>query len=139
MLYSHEGRGVSFLAEPLKQMPATILVVDDNPDLGLTLKMALELEGYSAQHASTGVQALELQRQKPADVVLTDIFMPESDGFELIATVRREFPQTRIIVMSGGAQKLKQDYLSSAELIGVDATLQKPFEVTDLLKVLKSF
>jgi CheY-like chemotaxis protein len=120
-------------------MAATILVVDDNPDLGLTLKMALELEGYSAQHASTGTQALELQRQKPADVVLTDIFMPDSDGFELIATVRREFPETKIIVMSGGAQKLKQDYLSSAQLIGVDATLQKPFEVTDLLKVLKSF
>ena len=119
-------------------MAATILVVDDNPDLGLTLKMALELEGYSAQHASTGSQALAMQRQNPADVVLTDIFMPESDGFELIATVRREFPETKIIVMSGGAQRLKQDYLSSAELIGVDATLQKPFEMETLLETLKA-
>ena len=119
-------------------MAANILVVDDNPDLGLTLKMALELEGYSARLATTGAQALAAQRQAPCDVVLTDIFMPDTDGFELIATVRREFPGTKIIVMSGGGQKLKQDYLSSAQLIGVDATLQKPFEVTELLKLLKN-
>lgn len=120
-------------------MAANILVVDDNPDLGLTLKMALELEGYKAELATTGAEALALQRQKPAGVVITDIFMPDSDGFELIATVKREFPETRIIVMSGGGQRLKRDYLSSAELMGVDATLQKPFEITELLKVLKTF
>ena len=79
-----------------------------------------------------------MQRQKPADVLITDIFMPDSDGFELIATVRREYPETKIVVMSGGGQKLKRDYLSSAELIGVDATLQKPFEINDLLEVLKT-
>ena len=123
----------------MEQMPANILVVDDNPDLGMTLKMALELEGYKAELATTGAQALALQRQSPASVVITDIFMPDSDGFELIATVKREFPATRIVVMSGGGQRLKRDYLSSAELMGVDATLQKPFEISDLLKVLKTF
>jgi DNA-binding response OmpR family regulator len=120
-------------------MAAKILVVDDNPDLGMTLKMALELEGYPTELATTGTQALALQRQNPASVVITDIFMPDSDGFELIATVKREFPATRIIVMSGGGQRLKRDYLSSAELMGVDATLQKPFEINELLKVLSGF
>ena len=120
-------------------MAANILVVDDNPDLGLTLKMALELEGFKAEVASTGSEAIALQRQRPADVLITDIFMPDSDGFELIAAVRREYPETKIVVMSGGGQKLKRDYLPSAELIGVDATLQKPFEINDLLKVLKTF
>ena len=120
-------------------MATKILVVDDNPDLGLTLKMALELEGYKAELATTGTQALALQRQKPAEVVITDIFMPDSDGFELIATVKREFPDTRIVVMSGGGQRLKRDYLTSAELMGVDATLQKPFEINDLLQVLRGF
>jgi DNA-binding response OmpR family regulator len=120
-------------------MATNILVVDDNPDLGQTLKMALELEGYKAELATTGSEALALQRQAPAHVLITDIFMPDSDGFELIATVRREYPETRIVVMSGGGQKLKRDYLTSAELIGVDATLQKPFEITELLKLLKGF
>jgi DNA-binding response OmpR family regulator len=121
------------------QMAANILVVDDNPDLGLTLKMALELEGFQVELATTGGQALALQRQKPAAVVITDIFMPDTDGFELIATIKREFPATRIVVMSGGGQRLKRDYLTSAELIGVDATLQKPFDIVDLIKVLKAF
>ena len=120
-------------------MATTVLVVDDNPDLGTTLKMALELEGHAVALATTGAQALALQRQKPAAVMITDIFMPDTDGFELIATIKREFPATRIIVMSGGSQRLKRDYLSSAELIGVDATLQKPFEVADLLDLLKRF
>jgi DNA-binding response OmpR family regulator len=120
-------------------MAANILVVDDNPDLGMTLKMALELEGYPVELATTGTQALAMQRQKPAGVVITDIFMPDTDGFELIGTIRREYPETRIVVMSGGGQRLKRDYLSSAELMGVDATLQKPFDIDDLLKVLKSF
>jgi two-component system catabolic regulation response regulator CreB len=66
-------------------MAAHILVVDDNPDLGLTLKVALELEGFNAEVASTGSEAIALQRQNPADVLITDIFMPDSDGFELIA------------------------------------------------------
>ncbi len=101
--------------------------------------MALELEGYSARFVTTGKEALALQQRQPADVVLTDIFMPDSDGFELIATVRRDFPGTRIVAMSGGGRKLKRDYLPSAELAGVDATLQKPFEIADLLKVLESF
>jgi CheY-like chemotaxis protein len=117
----------------------TVLVVDDNADLGQTLKMALELEGYSARFASTGKEALVLQQSQPADVVLTDIFMPDSDGFELIATVRRDFPRTRIVAMSGGGRKLKRDYLPTAELAGVDATLQKPFEIADLLALLTKF
>ena len=120
-------------------MAANILVVDDNPDLGMTLKMALELEGYRAEVATTGSEALVRQRQNPAQVVITDIFMPDSDGFELIATVKREFPKTRIVVMSGGGQRVKRDYLSSAELMGVDATLQKPFEIDELLNVLRGF
>jgi len=118
----------------------SILVVDDNPDLGLTLKMALELEGYKAELATTGTQALELQRQKPAEVVITDIFMPDSDGFELIDAVRRDHPGIRIVVMSGGTRRLKGgEYLSSAKLMDVDATLQKPFEIPELLKLLKTF
>ncbi len=119
--------------------PKSVLVVDDNTDLGLTLKMALELEGFPTRLASTGSEALALQRRQPADVVLTDIFMPDSDGFELIATVRRDFPATRIVAMSGGGRRLKRDYLPSAELAGVDATLQKPFEIADLLALLRKF
>jgi CheY-like chemotaxis protein len=114
-----------------------VLIVDDDADMRLTLKLALELEGYAVVEAANGREAVEQQRNAPSDVVLTDIFMPESDGFEAIDALRRDFPAVKVIVMSGGAQLAKRDYLPDAELMGADATLQKPFDIDQLLKTLK--
>jgi CheY-like chemotaxis protein len=119
-------------------MSRRILVVDDDADMRLTLRMALELAGYTVEDAANGREAIECQRRQPADVLITDIFMPDADGFEAIDIFRREFPQTRIIVVSGGAQFTKRDYLPDAELIGADATLQKPFEIDALLAKLRT-
>src|SRR5688500_13594774 len=119
-------------------MSKRILVVDDDADMRLTLRMALELAGDTVEDAANGREAIERQRREPADVLITDIFMPDADGFEAIDAFRREFPQTRIIVVSGGAQFTKRDYLPDAELIGADATLQKPFEIDTLLAKLRT-
>ena len=115
-----------------------LLVVDDDADMRLTLKLSLELAGYAVEVAANGREALEVQRMRPANVLITDIFMPDADGFEAIDSFRREFPGTRIVVVSGGAQFTKRDYLPDAALIGVDATLQKPFEIEALLETLKA-
>jgi len=115
-----------------------LLVVDDDADMRLTLKLSLELAGYAVEVAANGREALEVQRMRPANVLITDIFMPDADGFEAIDSFRREFPGTRIVVVSGGAQFSKRDYLPDAALIGVDATLQKPFEIDALLQTLQS-
>ena len=115
-----------------------LLVVDDDADMRLTLKLSLELAGYTVDIAANGREALEVQRSRPAEVLITDIFMPDADGFEAIDLFRREFPRTKIIVVSGGAQFTKRDYLPDAELMGVDATLQKPFEMEMLLQTLQS-
>jgi CheY-like chemotaxis protein len=115
-----------------------LLVVDDDADMRLTLKLALELAGYAVDVAGNGREAIELQKRQPADVLITDIFMPDADGFEAIDAFRRYFPQTKIVVVSGGAQFSKRDYLPDAELIGADATLQKPFDVDKLLGILRT-
>lgn len=115
-----------------------LLVVDDDADMRLALKLSLELAGYTVDVAANGREALEVQRSRPAEVLITDIFMPDADGFEAIDLFRREFPRTKIIVVSGGAQFTKRDYLPDAELMGVDATLQKPFEMEILLRTLQS-
>jgi CheY-like chemotaxis protein len=119
-------------------MSKRLLVVDDDADMRLTLKLALELAGYSVAVAANGREAVQIQRREPADVLITDIFMPDADGFEAIDAFRHEFPHTKIVVVSGGAQFTKRDYLPDAALIGVDATLQKPFEIETLLKTLES-
>jgi CheY-like chemotaxis protein len=116
-----------------------LLVVDDDADMRLTLKLALEIAGYAVEVAANGREAVARQKESPCDVLITDIFMPDADGFEAIDAFRKQFPRTRIIVVSGGAQFTKRDYLPDAELIGADATLQKPFDVEVLLKTLKSF
>jgi DNA-binding NtrC family response regulator len=119
-------------------MTKHLLVVDDDADMRLTLKLALEIAGYEVDVAANGREALEAQRRHPAQVLITDIFMPDADGFEAIDSFRHEFPQTKIVVVSGGAQFTKRDYLPDAELIGVDATLQKPFDMDTLLGLLRS-
>ena len=115
-----------------------IILVDDDADQRLALKMALELAGYPVREAAQGAEALRLQRERSASFLITDIFMPEADGLETIEAFRREFPRTRIIAVSGGGQRAKRDYLEAATLMGVDAALHKPFEIEQLLDTLRT-
>ena len=115
-----------------------ILVADDDPGMRGALKLSLEAAGYRVRVASHGREAFSLQQENPADVLITDIFMPENDGFEAIDLFRTSFPATKIIVMSGDAKRAKLEYLPVAALIGVDATLKKPFNVAQLLRTLRS-
>jgi CheY-like chemotaxis protein len=115
-----------------------VLIADDDRGLRSALKLALEANGYDVRVAANGADALALQRGTPADVLITDIFMPEADGFEAIDGFRKAFPATQIIAMSGDARRAKREYLSAATLIGVDATLKKPFQVGTLLQALRS-
>ena len=66
------------------------------------LRSALEIAGYSVAIARDGKMAVAAQRESPADVLITDIFMPDSDGFEAIEAFRKNFPSTRIIAISAG-------------------------------------
>jgi CheY-like chemotaxis protein len=117
-----------------------ILVVDDNVDLRDSLKRMLEQAGYDVMLARDGEDALQLQRQHPADVLLTDIFMPERDGLETIESFRRRYPKVRIIAMSGDAHlrvTTASDYLAVARVAGAHATLRKPFAAAALLDNLR--
>jgi CheY-like chemotaxis protein len=70
-------------------------------------------------------------------VLITDIFMPERDGIELIHQFKSAFPQVKIIAMSGGGRISKTDYLSFAADIGADRVLRKPFAAYTLLRMLQ--
>jgi CheY-like chemotaxis protein len=115
-----------------------VLVVDDNASLRRAMKSALEAAGYRVWLAANGNDALELQEEHHADVLVTDIFMPEADGFETIERFRASFPGVPIVAISGDAQRAKGDYLSVAAMMGVEATLPKPFRMETLLQTLHS-
>ena len=83
-----------------------VLIVDDDPGVRNFLQMLLEVEGYEVFSAMDGNDALAVQREHPAAVVVMDIFMPHAEGIETIVKLREEFPQAGIIVMSGGGVRL---------------------------------
>jgi CheY-like chemotaxis protein len=114
-----------------------IVVAEDQPDQRLALKLALQMEGYAVRVAANGAEALALMGSRAPDVLITDIFMPDMDGLELIHRVRQQFPGTRIVVVSGGGQRARVDYLESSRLLGVHAALQKPFDVQELLSIVR--
>ena len=117
-----------------------VLVVDDNPDMRLAAKMLLETEGYVVELAKNGEEALRVQRERPSQILVTDLFMPDVDGLETVQQFRSAYPEMPIIVISGGGSILypKADHLSVARELGVVKTLRKPFDPKALIEALRS-
>jgi CheY-like chemotaxis protein len=113
---------------------ARILIIDDNAPTRDILRQALERAGHEVVEASDGRVGIEHQRTIPAEVIITDILMPEQEGFETIRELRRDFPTTGIIAMSGGGQIGCDTLLAIAERLGAQCVLQKPFGLQDMLE-----
>ena len=101
----------------------TILIIDDDEVITETTKIFLNRAGYDTLTASNGAEGLKLCRQHQIDVVITDIIMPEKEGLETIRELRKNFPNIKIIAISGGGRINAQDYLSLAAKLGAHHTL----------------
>src|SRR5690242_452184 len=109
-------------------MPSLILVVDDDEAICRTLSVALHTQGYDVLCAADAKMAEQLVDARLPDLILTDIFMDEADGLELINTMLRVRQLTiPIVAMSGVASAYGFDSLAIAERLGAAATLTKPF------------
>lgn len=115
-----------------------VLVVDDNADLRESLCRLLAHAGFEAESARDGEQALVMHRRHPYQALVTDIYMPLSDGLETIQAFRRETPRIRVVAMSGGGEVAKGSHLAVAIEIGAAATLVKPFAFEKLLAALRT-
>jgi CheY-like chemotaxis protein len=115
---------------------ARILVIDDEEDARTLVRQALESDGHEVIPANDGAEGLALQRQRPADLVITDIFMPEADGIETIHKLKEDFPDVKVIAMSGGGRSssMLQSVLTTVSALGIDAFLRKPFDFRTLLQ-----
>jgi two-component system, chemotaxis family, chemotaxis protein CheY len=111
-----------------------ILVIDDEQLVRSFLKKALEKHGYEVTEASDGLEGINKQRESPADLIISDIVMPEKDGFELMMELRGNFAEVKIIAMTGGGAYGVMGHLEVAKRLGAYATLQKPFSIEILLK-----
>ena len=121
----------------------SILVIDDEEAMRNVLIEILEREDFDVRVASNGDEGLAALRDESADLVITDIIMPGKNGVETVHDIRTEFPDTRIIVISGGGNVTPMEYepsaiktaayLASASAAGADVTLAKPFERKELM------
>ena len=110
-----------------------VLIIDDDEQLRALLREILERAGFAVVEAANGVEGLRLFRGDPADLVITDLIMPDKEGVETILELRREFPEARIIAISGGGRNGCANYLPIAARLGARRTLAKPFSRQEIL------
>jgi CheY-like chemotaxis protein len=114
-----------------------VLFVDDDPDARELARVQLELEGFVVVEAADGVEALRVLDTLNVDVVVTDIFMPDEDGIELIQDLRRTRPSLPIVAITGGGAHHDTTALRVAAALGAGALLLKPIESEDLVAAIQ--
>ena len=114
---------------------ATILIIDDEEIIRVLLRSALEAEGYEVTEAANGREGLELYRQRPTNLVITDIVMPELNGLDIVMELTREFLDAKVIAISGAGGE--RNVLDVAKLLGARQTFQKPFSIPHLLDAVR--
>ena len=114
-----------------------ILVIDDDDLVLDMLFQSLTREGYDVLIASNGEEGLRLYREEPVDLIITDLIMPEKEGIETIIELRQDFPDVKIIAISGGGFIGKKDYLHMARIFGVQQTFTKPVAREQLLDAIR--
>jgi YesN/AraC family two-component response regulator len=117
---------------------ARILIIDDNDKFREMLSKMLKMAGYNeVEEAPDGNAGINLFRENPFDLVITDIIMPEKEGLEIITELTRDYPRLKIIAMSGGGRIGPHDYLAMAKYLGASLTLEKPFKQEALIAAVR--
>ncbi|MEW8626749.1 MAG: response regulator [Candidatus Thiodiazotropha sp.] len=118
-------------------MSGEILVVDDEPNIVLSLEFLMKKEGYNVTTASNGVEALEFIKQLRPDLVLLDVMMPRMDGYEVCQAVRDdpELSSVRIIMLTARGRDVERD---KGMALGADDYVTKPFATRELVEKVNS-
>jgi DNA-binding response OmpR family regulator len=110
-----------------------ILVIEDEASVRHSLVRVLTNAGYEVADTANGADGLRLWREAGADLVLTDILMPDTNGIEVILELQRSAPGLPVIAMSAGERSRDFGLLSDAQVLGAVSLLRKPFSREELL------
>ena len=113
---------------------SNILIVDDEQSYRQLLSLVFESDGHSVRTANNGRHALELIQEEPADVVISDVKMPDIDGIEMLRAVRETSPDLGVVLMTAFASV---ETAREAFKLGADDFIQKPFDVEELKLIVK--
>ncbi len=114
---------------------ASILVIDDDKQVRTLLRRILEQEGYHVVEAHDGRQGIHYCRERPIDVVITDIFMDHQEGLETIRVLHRDFPQIKVIAITGGTGD--RNFLEDAIAFGAEWVFTKPLALDQVLAAVR--
>tara|TARA_Y100001960_G_C14170574_1_gene585214 strand:+ start:208 stop:576 length:369 start_codon:yes stop_codon:yes gene_type:complete len=114
------------------------LVIDDDALVRESIQLMLNDSDYKVDLAEDGVQGIKLFKQNKYDVVITDIIMPNKEGFETISELKRINDNVKIIAISGGSRNGIGAYLPIAENLGAKAILYKPFDESELIQTINA-
>jgi DNA-binding response OmpR family regulator len=115
---------------------ARILLIDDDSLFRSMLSKTLAHFGHTVIEAPDGKEGLKLFPQVNPDLLITDIVMPEKDGFEVLVELRKHRPVVKIIVISGGLRGKTEVYLEMARRLGSTKVLAKPFSIEALIEAI---
>lgn len=115
---------------------AHILVIDDEPHIRTILEKLLSRDGHQVDTAENGLIGCKQGNLFSYDLVITDMVMPEKDGFEVIREFSKQLPPPPIIVITGGSERVDRGYLlSMARLLPVSRVLSKPINYEELSSI----
>ena len=113
---------------------SNILIVDDEQSYRQLLSLVFESDGHNVRTAMNGRQALESLQTEPADVIISDVKMPDMDGIEMLRAVRETMPDLGVVLMTAFASV---ETAREAFKLGADDFIQKPFDVEELKLIVK--
>ena len=114
-----------------------VLIIDDEKTILNMMTRLLTRAGYDVHTAQNGVEADQILEKESFDLVITDIIMPQKEGMEMITVLKMNYPEIKIIAMSGGGRFSPVSYLKSAEVLGAHKTFVKPFDHHEMLDAVK--
>ncbi len=116
---------------------AHILLVEDSPEVSLSVREILASAGHSVEDAASGKEALKKLKASRFDAIVSDIWMPEMDGIALLKEIRGAGNEIPVVVISGGAPNAPLTYTAPlAATFGANMVVYKPFERAELLKAI---
>ena len=115
-----------------------ILIIEDDEDIRQWLRVILEAGGHEITKAENGLAVNNMHAASPFDLIITDIIMPEKDGFDVIRDLKKDDPNVPIIAISGGGRFKTDAYTRIATELGADHALKKPFDDDQLLNLVDS-
>jgi CheY-like chemotaxis protein len=115
----------------------TILVIEDVPQIRLLLVHLLESAGYRVLEAEDGDSGIRRWREERPELVITDLVMPGKEGLDVIREIRLADRKARVVAMTGAVYRGNVNLLDEALRLGAAATFQKPFNVNEVLRLVK--